>query len=527
MAVKFKSSRRRKARPHVFQKPRGVLHPRVQAVGPEHFAIVCVDCAKARSKMMLADFYGRVLIEPTTIAHDRFSLDAAVRSVRDAMAQHKLKDGIVVVERTGRYHKVVQRTFTKAAFEVRVVHPFATKQFRQPADPGNKTDDTDLSAILRATISGFGLSEPKPDPLFVRLQLLARYRRSLVRGRVTIQLKMLEHLEACMPGYSRCVSDLFDSEVAMWVAKNLESAQAIADVGVMGLVRRLSEAGVRRNVPVVERIVAWARSAPIADEPASFHHRFFVELDEDQISKRRRIKGLEAEIAEQLVLTPYVLLLAIPGISVVSAAEFAGEAGPMERYPSARAITGRAGLYPSRYQSDEVDRRDGKLIRCANRDLRYTLTLIADNLLRCNEYFRVLGSSWQLRDKDPRDTRVKVAGRFTRIAFQVVGGRQVYRHPCARQRDYILEKLINFCVEHEIPPAQHRRILNAAADQLPPTARSEEAIPLQERQARVRKHRGSGPRSLGEILPELLAKLGVTLVRSNESGEYDLTKRPS
>jgi len=313
----------------------------------------------------------------------------------------------------------------------------------------------------------------------------------------------------------------------MWVAKNLESAQAIADVGVMGLVRRLSEAGVRRNVPVVERIVAWARSAPIADEPASFHHRFFVELDEDQISKRRRIKGLEAEIAEQLVLTPYVLLLAIPGISVVSAAEFAGEAGPMERYPSARAITGRAGLYPSRYQSDEVDRRDGKLIRCANRDLRYTLTLIADNLLRCNEYFRVLGSSWQLRDKDPRDTRVKVAGRFTRIAFQVVGGRQVYRHPCARQRDYILEKLINFCVEHEIPPAQHRRILNAAADQLPPTARSEEAIPLQERQARVRKHRGSGPRSLGEILPELLAKLGVTLVRSNESGESDLTKRPS
>src|SRR5262249_42799060 len=155
----------------------------------------------ARSKMMLTDFYGRVLIEPTTLAHNRFDLDVAVRSVRDAMAQHKLKDGIVVVERTGRYHKVVQRTFTKAGFEVRVVHPFATKQFRQPADPGNKTDDTDLSAILRATVSGFGLPEPKPDPLFVRLQLLARYRRSLVRSRVTIQLKMLEHLEACMPGY--------------------------------------------------------------------------------------------------------------------------------------------------------------------------------------------------------------------------------------------------------------------------------------------------------------------------------------
>jgi hypothetical protein len=26
------------------------------------------------------------------------------------------------------------------------MHPYATKQYRQPADPGNKTDDTDLSA---------------------------------------------------------------------------------------------------------------------------------------------------------------------------------------------------------------------------------------------------------------------------------------------------------------------------------------------------------------------------------------------
>jgi transposase len=527
MAVRFKSSSRRKSRPHVFQKPRGVLHPRVQAVGPEHFGIVCVDCAKARSKFMLVDFYGRVLIEPTTIAHNRFSLDAAVQSVRDARARHKLKDVIVVVERTGRYHKVVQRTFTEAEFEVRVVHPFATKQFRQPADPGNKTDDTDLFAIYRATITGFGLSEPKPDPVFARLKLLVRHRRYLVRRRTAVQLKMRDHLEACMPGYSDCVSDLFDSDVAMWVAKNLGSAEAIANAGVIGLVRRLSEAGVRKNVQVVQKIVAWASSAPSADEAASFHHRFFVELDEDQISKRRRIEGLEAEIAEYLALTPYVLLLIIPGINVVSAAEFAGEAGPIERYPSARAITGRAGLYPSRYQSDQVDRRDGKLIRCANRDLRYALMLIADNLLKCNNYFRVRAQFWKLQDKDPRDARVKVAGRFSRIGFQVVGGRQVCRHPCARPGDYVLDKLIEFSAEHEIPPDQLRRILTAAADQLPQKARRQEAIPLQDELARVRKHRGAGPLSLGEILSELLAKLGVPLVRSNESGESDLTKRPS
>src|SRR6267378_1966690 len=95
-------------------KPRGVLHPRVQQVGPDHFGIVCFDCAKARSKFLLADFYGRVLIPPTTVSHNRPDLDAAVAQVRQAFVEHQLGDGLVAVERTGRYHRVVQRTFAAA-----------------------------------------------------------------------------------------------------------------------------------------------------------------------------------------------------------------------------------------------------------------------------------------------------------------------------------------------------------------------------------------------------------------------------
>ncbi len=103
------------------------------------------------------------------------------------MDRHHIKDLIVVVERTGRYHGPIQRAFREARFEVRVFHPYATKQYRLPADPGNKTDDTDLSAIHRAAVNGFGLAEPEPDPAYVRLQLLARHRRKSVHKRVTVQ----------------------------------------------------------------------------------------------------------------------------------------------------------------------------------------------------------------------------------------------------------------------------------------------------------------------------------------------------
>ena len=158
-------------------KPRGVLHPRVQQVGPEHFGILCFDCAKVRSKFLLADFYGRVLLPPTVVAHTRPALDAAVAQIRDAFAQHQLRDALVAIERTGRYHRVVQRTFAAAGFETRILHPFVTKQYRQPVDPGNKTDDADLAAIHRATVTGCALLEATRDEAWTTLQLLVRHRR--------------------------------------------------------------------------------------------------------------------------------------------------------------------------------------------------------------------------------------------------------------------------------------------------------------------------------------------------------------
>ena len=71
-------TRRRSARRQTstsLGKPRGVLHPRVQQVGPEHFGIVCFDCHKVSSKFLLADFYGNLLVPPTVVAHTRPNFD--------------------------------------------------------------------------------------------------------------------------------------------------------------------------------------------------------------------------------------------------------------------------------------------------------------------------------------------------------------------------------------------------------------------------------------------------------------------
>lgn len=523
MAPSTRAKSHRRPRPHAIHKPHGVLHPRVQAVGPEHFGILSVDCAKARSKIMLADYYGRVHLPPTVIEHNQAGFEHAVRLLQESLDRHDIQDHIVAVERTGRYHGSIQRCFAKAGSEVRIVHPFATKQFRQPADPGNKTDDTDLSAIHRAAVNGFALLEHEADPTFVRLQLLVRHRRDLVRKKVTIQQQMHEHLQSFMPGYSKCFDDVFDSEIAIGAAANFDSAAAIVAAGLPVLAQTLRQAGLRTHVPTLEKILAWARQAPLPQEPASLHRRFFRELDAERIAKIRLIEALEGEFAELLVLTPYVQLIGIPGIGVVSAAEFAGEMGPIHHYAKASAITGRAGLFPSRHQSDEVDHRHGALVRCANCDLRQAILMIADNLIKCNSYFRVLAAGWRLKGKDPRDIHVKVASRFCRIAYHVVAGESAYRHPCTRERDHVIQKLIKFSMVHEIECDPLLRNLAAAVAQLPRSSYREEAAPLAEELARVQSQRGAGPRRLGEILPAVLARLGVGPVESTASGETDPT----
>jgi len=155
--------------------------------------------------------------------------------------------------------------------------------------------------------------------------------------------------------------------------------------------------------------------------------------------------------------------------------------------------------------------------------MREAIMMIADNLIEHNDHFRILAAGWELEGKDPRDIRVRVAGRFCRIAYQMVAGGATYRHPSGRGHDYVLRKLMQFGIEHGIELREVMKILEAATGQLPDVAHGEEAEALQGEIDELRKKRGSGVRTLAEILPAVLVKLGVKLIQSEGSGEVDRT----
>ncbi len=317
------------------QKPNGVIGPRVKKVGGDKFAIVCVDPAKHRSEWMMADYFGNLLIEQQTLEHRAAFFKQAVAQIREAQQQHNIRDMIVVVERTGNYHLPPKRAFTKAGFETRVVHPFATKQYRMPADPGNKTDGNDLNAQHRASVAGFGLCEFELESPYRELQLQARHRRNLVEKSSAIACQIREHLHLAMPGYANLFDRLFEHQTALAIARRCDSATKLIELGQARLSQHLRENNIRHQVRTIDKVLAWASQAAgnsIQDGP--MHHAIWTDLHELYQHFRQQISVLERELAGYLVQIPYVRLLAIPGINVVSAAELAGEMGPITRYAS-------------------------------------------------------------------------------------------------------------------------------------------------------------------------------------------------
>jgi len=143
---------------------------------------------------------------------------------------------------------------------------------------------------------------------------------------------------------------------------------------------------------------------------------------------------------------------------------------------------------------------------------------IADNLVcHCN-YYRGQADADEARGVDKRATRVKIAKKFSRLALACVAGDEPMRHPCFQHPDSILEKLREFHHEHETPIDRLLADLETAVGQLPYHTRNREAeivAHVLDEQARRR----AGVTTIGELLPAVLARLGIQITTENEKGD--------
>lgn len=124
---------------------------------------------------------------------------------------------------------------------------------------------------------------------------------------------------------------------------------------------------------------------------------------------------------------------------------------------------------------------------------------------------------FKLRGADARDIRCRVANRAMRSVFQMVSGRRLYHHPSRLDRQYVLDKLLDFHQDRRTPPDEILRDLNHAADQIPQHERAAEARPLEARYEKSRRARRKALHPIGDVMLAVLARYGITGLESEES----------
>ena len=492
------------------QKPRGCLQQRVAQVDGKRFGIVAVDVGKGEACSQLFDFYGKVLLEPFSFAVTRPGLEGACGEIRKALKRHAIQDWVCAVETTGRYHLPIRRILEEKLGDTRNLHPFTTSQVRKSCDLGNKTDETDLAAIHRAALIGLAMKNEVLSEQDHAWRVLTRHRRDLVEKAATLKVQLKEMIHAYLPGFTDlwAAEHFWESPVGVTLATTFTSAEAMVKTSDDEFREIARSAGSMIRRPTIQRIRTWATQAAPADVAAMIYHRRACGLWKDLCAKNEEIAEIEVDLALFLCQSPCVLLMAFSGINVVSASDYGAELGPIMNYATSKSIAGRAGLYPSRYQSAQAtDSADGPLIARRNRQLRAALMRISRSLRQNNDYYKAKVALLKQQDKHAH-THVVIARMFSRLSFHVISG-QVVEHPALQPKYAILQKLIHFFCEHNATTEVITEALAHATAQLPRAIlpREHETLERESEEIRHKTKARARLRHIGEVIAQTLIRL--------------------
>jgi len=501
------------------QKPRGCFQERVKKVGPEHFAIIPVDCGKPEARTRVADFYGNVLLEPFSFDITRAGLDTACCRIQQTIRQHHIQDWVCVIETTGRYHLPIRETFKKQQWDTRDVHPYTSSLLRRSADLGTKTDDVDLAALHRAAVDGLAMRPEVLDPASQQWRLLVRHRRDLVEKCVILKNQLKETFHAYLPGYARLWDDdhFWDSPVAATIATAFDSPRAMQQAPDERFRQVVRDAQSVIQKKTIDRIRAWTHQAGPCDDAYQLLHRRACSLWTDLRVKWREIEAFELELADFLCHNPCVLLLAFPGINVISASDYGAELGPISNYATSKSIAGRAGLYPSRHQSSQTDCQNGRLVVRRNRQLRAALMRLARCLNASNHYFMGLAQEYQKRQPNC-DAKVPIARSFSRLSYYVIASQMLPAHAAIQNQEKVLQKLLEFYQKRQANPEKTTAAVTATIGRLPATVlRGERSVLAAHHCAVQNKRRTRRVMRIGEILPQVLLRIDQRLQEQTKS----------
>jgi transposase len=145
------------------------------------------------------------------------------------------------------------------------------------------------------------------------------------------------------------------------------------------------------------------------------------------------VRVIEKEIEQMLLQTDGRLLLTVPGIGVVTAAEFYSELGDISHYAHAGQLIKKAGTNPIIIQSGGVQGFYGRISKQGNKNLRFMVYTVGKCLAQHNRDLHPYYKKLLDRGKHPRKAFIALGNKFIKIAFSMLKHKKPYE---SKQAEY-------------------------------------------------------------------------------------------
>jgi len=425
----------------------------IKETGSENLLLVAIDAAKFTHKAILSTFYGDILVNPFEFDASQTGLELVRNQIDLIKEKHGLTEVVVGIETTGHYYEDLVRRCHKAGYHVRVVNAATTDQERKALMNWSKTDNIDLMAIIQSLLNGRGTSSELSSGSIGSLQKLTRARRELVDERTSTQNLIRVHMDHVFREFQgksvwedgkrkhiQPFSKLF-GKAPRYIMKHYPHPSDIVDLGEDGL-RQLS---IRENLKLRDRtikcLITFARdsiSQPKQEVQADIY-LLGQKLDRMELLEKQ-IKHLEKMIEDLFLETPGAIILGIPGIGLVTGAEFFAEMGDTSDFDHAGQLIKLAGTNPIVKQSGGRRPSYYGISKQGRSTFRNVVYQVGKSLAVNNPEMRERYLALKDKGKHTKQAYVAIGNRMIRLAFSMIRHQTLYR---TNQEGYVLVDILS------------------------------------------------------------------------------------
>lgn len=341
--------------------------------------LIGIDVSKFKHTASVIDNDGVVYVEPFDFNNDIIGFQLFLSTV----SSFTNDDYIIGMEDTGHYGDNLQRFLLSKELKVAMLNPLATNHIRLAFGKA-KNDKLDSVTI------GSALAMPrlyriiKDDHFsYHEIRELTLYRLHLTKSSNIYKNRLKKLIDITFPEFDSLFSTAY-SNTYLKVLHDFQSAENIASTDIRTL----------RKALIVDRgrcVSITAEELKSAAKQSIGHSNFAMEIEIRQtvemIEKiNSNLEAVEKKIEEfsRQLNSP---ILAIPGISHISAMSILAEIGDFSKYESAKQIIKLSGTNPFVYESGTYSMARTRLEKKGSKYLRATLYKTIQAVILFNPVF--------------------------------------------------------------------------------------------------------------------------------------------